>query len=261
MKQNISNFPVTMAVAVALTVTTILPAAAQQAPAPAARATTFPAGQVLVQIGQTAGVIVLADSTVQGRLALPAVPATAATVEQQIAEAVRALPGGTTWAKLYVPVPANGRWSGDAVADYARALAQMVGTVGRAAPAGTVEILGRILPADKANEYITALNLRLVYLVSNPRAQTPTTAGFNMASNWTQMTPAQRELYIQQQAQRVLALDPASRMQTLRGLMENMEISPQQALIKSVISQMTDDERVAMKQSFAGDKQAAGGGK
>ena len=151
--------------------------------------------------------------------------------------------------------------SGDAVADYARALAQMVGTVGRAAPAGTVEILGRTLPADKANEYITALNLRLVYLVSNPRAQTPTTVGFNMASNWTQMTPAQRELYIQQQAQRVLALDPASRLQMLRGLMENMEISPQQALIKSVVSQMTDDERVALKQSFAGDKQAAGGGK
>ena len=102
-----------------------------------------------------------------------------------------------------------------------------------------------ILTTDKANEYITALNLRLVYLVSNPRAQTPTTAGFNMASNWTQMTPAQRELYIQQQAQRVLALDPASRLQMLRGLMENMEISPQQALMKSVLSQMTDDERVA----------------
>jgi hypothetical protein len=206
-------------------------------------------------------VTVLADSTIQGRLALPAVPATAATVEQQIAEAVKALPAGTTWAKLYVPAPANGRWSGDAVADYARALAQMVGMVGRAAPAGTVEILGRTIPADKANEYITALNLRLVYLVTNPRAQTPTTAGLGAASNWTQMTPAQRELYIQQQAQRVLALDPASRMQMLRGLMENMEISPQQALIKSVISQMTDDERVALKQSFKGDKQAAGGGK
>src|SRR5258708_27384400 len=46
---------------------------------------------------------VLADSTVQGRLALPVVPATPATVEQQIAEAVSALPAGTTWAKLYVP--------------------------------------------------------------------------------------------------------------------------------------------------------------
>jgi hypothetical protein len=168
-------------------------------------------------------------------------------VEQQIAEAVRALPAGTTWAKLYVPAPANGRWSGDAVADYARALAQMVGTVGRAAPAGMVEILGRTIPTEKANEYIAALNLRLVYLVTNPRAQTPATAGFNMASNWTQMTPAQRELYIQQQAQRVLALDPASRMQTLRGLMDNMEISPQQALMKSVLSQMTDDERIQLK--------------
>ena len=53
----------------------------------------------------------------------------------------------------------------------------------------------------------------------------------------------------------------ARKAQMLRGLMENMEISPQQALIKSVVSQMTDDERVALKQSIAGDKQAAGSGK
>jgi hypothetical protein len=261
MKLNISRLSVTAAASAALLALASASAPAQQAPAPAPHAETLPAGQVLVQIGQNAGVTVLADSTIQGRLSLPAVPATAATVEQQIAEAVGALPAGTTWAKLYVPAPANGRWSGDAVAEYVRALAQMVGTVGRTAPAGMVEILGRTLPADKANEYITALNLRLVYLVSNPRAQTPTATGFNMASNWTQMTPAQRELYIQQQAQRVMAMDPASRFQMLRGLMENQEISPQQALIKSIFSQMTDDERVALKQSFAGGKPAAGGGK
>src|SRR5436190_11340032 len=125
---------------------------AQQKPPPAARPSTFPAAVVLGQMAQSAGVTILADSTVQGRLPLPAVPATAATVEQQIAEMVRALPAGTTWAKLYVPAPANGRWSGDVVANYARSLAQVVGTVGRAAPAGTVEILGRNVPADKASE-------------------------------------------------------------------------------------------------------------
>src|SRR3989442_11450898 len=114
MKPNNSRLSVILTISAALSAFAMLPAAAQQAPAPAARATTFPAGQVLVQIGQTAGVTVLADSTVQGRLALPAVPATAATVEQQIAEAVRALPGGATWAKLYLPAPANGGWSGDA---------------------------------------------------------------------------------------------------------------------------------------------------
>jgi hypothetical protein len=261
MERDTSLLVVALTVSITLSAFAVLPVAAEQAPAPAPRADTLPAGQVLVQIGQNAGVTVLADSTIQGRLSLPAVPATAATVEQQIAEAVSALPAGTTWAKLYVPAPANGRWSGDAVAEYVRALAQMVGTVGRTAPAGRVEILGRTIPSDKANEYISALNLRLVYLVSNPRAQTSTTTGFNMASNWTQWTPAQRELYIQQQAQRVMAMDPASRFQMLRGLMENQEISPQQALIKSIFSQMTDDERVALKQSFAGDKQAAGGGK
>src|SRR5688572_14176087 len=51
-----------------------LPTAAQQG---SPRATTRPAAEVLAQIGRSANVIVLTDSTVQARLPAPEVAATA----------------------------------------------------------------------------------------------------------------------------------------------------------------------------------------
>jgi hypothetical protein len=259
MKQNQQTVSLGIASAVLIALTRI-PVSAQQAPGAKTRASTLPAGQVLGQIGQSAGAIVLADSTVQGRVPVPAAAATPDTVEQQIAEVVRALPAGTTWARLYVPAPANGHWNGDAVASYAHALAQLVGTVGRAAPAGTVEILGRHVPADRAGEYVTALNLKLVYLVTNPRAPASVTMASSVP-NWWQMAPAQRDMYAQQQAQRLLSLDPASRVQAMVQMMQSQEESPQQAVIRAMMSQMSDGERVELKQALGAARAAAGAGK
>jgi hypothetical protein len=218
-------------------------ASAQRAPAPAGRATTRPAAEVLAQIGQSAGVVVLVDATVQARLPVPAVTATPDTVEQQIAEMVRLLPGGTKVEKLYVPAPANGRWIAGDVADYARAQARLVGAGGgRPAPAGQVEILGRQLPVEKAREYIEGLNLKLVYLVSNPQTATAASA---KAANWARMNPDQRRIYAQQQAQRLLALDPASRVQAMRQMMlQRHDTSPEEMIMRTVIEQMPEDERM-----------------
>jgi hypothetical protein len=122
--------PVKAAAPVALAIlwaaSTSSAALAETDAASSGRVSTRPAASVLAQIGQSAGVIVLADSTVEARLPVPATPATADTVETQIAAMVRLLPAGTTWAKLYVPAPANGRWNGDVVADFARAQARLV---------------------------------------------------------------------------------------------------------------------------------------
>jgi hypothetical protein len=239
-----NGFSLRASVSAAVLLSASAPLLAQQ-PAPPARPMTYPAAVILGQIGQSAGVTILADSSVQGRLPLPAVPATAATVEQQIAEMVRGLSAGTTWAKLYVPAPANGRWSADVVGNYARALAQVVGTIGRAAPAGMVEILGRNVPADKANDYINALNLKLVYLVTGPTQQPST----NPTANWTQMSPDQRDLYAQQQAQQLMAMNPEGRIQALAQMMLVREESPQSAVMRAVMSQLSDDEKFQLKQS------------
>src|SRR5205823_13758891 len=112
------------------------------------------------------------------------------------------------------------------------------------------------VPSDKASEYITALNLKLVYLVTNPRAA----GSADVAQNWTQLSPDQRAQYAQQQAQRILALDPGSRMQALHALMQSQEARPQDVIFKAVFSQLSDEERISFKQSFAGEKQGGGGG-
>jgi hypothetical protein len=239
-----------LSVAVAVSALVMISGWAQQAPVP----TTRPAAEVLAQLGQSAGVVVLADATVQGRLAVPPGGATPETIEQQIADIVRALPPGTTWVKLYVPAPANGRWDVEVVEEYARAQARLVGTLGRPAPAGMVELLGRQVPTEKANEAIATLNLKLVYLVTNPRVQSPP----NVAANWSRLTQEQREAYAQQQAQRLMALDPASRLEALRQLMRR-EPSPQDLVVGLVIKQMPDGERVQLKQSFVAEKEAGGG--
>jgi hypothetical protein len=249
-------------VAVFLTACLSIPATAQQAPAAAERSRTSSATEVLEQIGRSAGVVVVADSTVMGRLPLPAEPATPQTVEQQLAAMMKLLPAGTTLTKLYAPTPVNGRWVADLVADYARAQARLVGSTGRPAPAGTVELFGRYVPAERANEQAAALNLKLVYLVTNPRA--PSMGG--VAANWEQMTPAEQraarervQAYAQQHAQRLLALDPASRMQALRemvraqGMAVRAKMSPPDPtdmILKMVWSQVPDSERVQFKQSL-----------
>lgn len=235
----------TVAVLAALAGASISAARAAE-PAPRTR----PASEVFAQLGQSAGVIVMADSTVLGRLPLAA--ATPETVERQIVELVRALPPGTTWVKLYLPTPANGRWTGDVVADYARAQARLLGTtIGRPTPAGTVEILGRQIPADRASEHITALHLKLVYLITNPQAQTAVTG-----AGWEQMAPEQRDAYARQQAQRILGLDPASRMAMLHQMMQRDD--PRQAILHRVMEGMTDGERVQLKQSLVEEGKARG---
>jgi hypothetical protein len=221
-----------------------IPVRAQQAPAP--RAGTRPAAEVLAELGRSAGVIVLTDASVQGRLTMPPGGATAETIEQQIADIVRVLPAGTTWAKLYVPAPANGRWDPAIVADFARAQARQLGTtVGRPTPAGTVEVLGQRMSAARANEHITALNLKLVYLVTNPQAQAAALASVD----WRRLTPEQRELYTQQQARRLLALDPASRVEMLARMVAAQHDTPEQALVNQVMQHLSDDERRQVKET------------
>src|SRR5205809_6246511 len=126
MRSNVRRDSIALAASAALIALSIPTAPAQQAPPSGSRAATRPASEVLARIGQSAGVVVLTDSTILARLPVPSADATPETVEQQVAEAVRALPAGTTWVKLYVPAPASGRWSGDLVAEYARVLARQV---------------------------------------------------------------------------------------------------------------------------------------
>ncbi len=167
---------------------------------------------VLALMSRSAGAEVVADATVsQATVPMPAEKATPENVESQVAALAKALPRGTTWAKLYLPAPkSRAGFNGDDVAQYAQAQARLLGTVGAPTPAGTVEILGQRVPADQAETYIAGLNLKPVYLLTNP-LQSRLANASAAPSQWNGMTPDQRRQYAQQQASQLAGMDPAQR--------------------------------------------------
>lgn len=222
----------------------IAPARAQQdappAPTPSGtKAGMRPVADLVARLSQGAGVAIVADSTVREvRAPLPAEPTTAANFEQQIADIVAALPEGATWAKLFLPAPASGRnYNGDDVAAYALAQVKLFGPVGASTP-GTVEVMGRKVPEGKAAAYVADLNLKPVYLITNPRTTRATTAdGRPTADQWAAMTPDQRQAYAQREAQNMLRMSPVQRQQ----MMEQ-----QRAVFGAMMSQMTPEQRAQM---------------
>jgi hypothetical protein len=243
MRRSTRKLLAAVALAVGGTALVTLSAPAQQAPT-----ATRPAEEVLAQLGRNAGVVVLADATIYARLPMVTGAATVEGVERQLAELVRTLPAGATWIKIYVPAPANDRWSAEIVADYARAQSRLLGTSGRPAPPGTVELFGRPVAADKASEYITALNLKRVYLVTNPRPPSATAT----AGDWARLTPEQRDQYVQRQVQQLMRLDPAARIQALRQLlMTRREPTPQDMIMREMRSQLTEQEAIQLKQAIS----------
>lgn len=193
------------------------------------------------------GSFVVADSSV-GRIPAP-LPADATTpenVEQQIEALVAQLPKGTTWAKLYLPAPASVRrgYNGDDVAAYALAQSKLVGPVGAVAPPGLVEIMGQKVPQAKAQDYIAGLNLKPVYLITNPRAAAPGGFGLTMdASKWAAMSPAEQKAFTAQQANSLAQMDPAARQQMMQ---QNFMIFAQ------YMQQASPQDRQSMMQGMMG---------
>lgn len=222
------------------------PAAGRAQNAPTRQRTVAEAAMAMTR-GLTGMVYVVADSTTGATpAALPIEPTTPENVEKQVAALVAGLPPGTLWAKLYLPAPVNTRrgYNGDDVAAYALAQSKLVGPVGAALPPGTVEILGQKLPQDKAETHIAGLNLKPVYLITNPRAQAPSGFGLTMdAGKWAAMSPEQKQEYTRQQAASLSQMDPAARNQMLQ---QNMMIFAQ------FMQSATPDQRQSMIQGMMG---------
>ena len=196
------------------------PPSASGSTAPVRGATTILV-RALDNLSKEAGLSVLADSTVAAeRVPLPALQtapqaqtATAipeAEIEKRLNGLVRALPQGTVWIKLQLPVPASGRtWKGDDVAAFAFAQARLFGTVGVPATDGSIEILGKRVAKDAAPTYVTGLSLKPVYLVTNTRRKDSMTPWSpNIEKQWAAMSPEERKQFGQEQAALFLSLPP-----------------------------------------------------
>ena len=191
-----------------------------------------PLADVLMRMSRDTGVVVVADSTVAAEQVTPPAEATTAeNLEAQVAALVRTLPSGATWGRLYLPAPPRGGrgYSGDAVAEYAMAQAKLFGKVGDA-PAGQVEVLGKSLAASAAAPVMTALDLRPVYLVTNPNLRASAGAAAvvppGASQSWSQMTEQQRQQAAALEAQRLQRMDPQLQGAVMRSMIQNM--SPEQ---------------------------------
>nr|CAA9286575.1 hypothetical protein AVDCRST_MAG63-3998 [uncultured Armatimonadetes bacterium] len=226
-------------------------AAAAANEAPASRAGTRPASEVFARIASGAGITIYTDSTVTERAALPTAAVTPGNVESQIAEVVKTLPEGTTWAKLYLPAPpGNQPWKADDVAEYAFAQRRLFGPVG-GIETGTVEILGQRVPQEKAHEVIAALNLKPVYLVTNPRLRTTAVGGNPGAvdsAQWARMSPAEQQQFARQRAAQLINADPALRKQMLQQMVTQQ--TPERMIMREMMQQMSPQQRQQFREEL-----------
>lgn len=205
------------------------PASAQQGPGRDPATREVPLSKVLADLGKETETVVLADSTV-AQIPVRFRSDTSLTVDQRLKLLVRLLPAGSVWAKLYVPKPAGERWNADNITQYARSLAQLTGRpVGGTSPEGTVNILGRPIPQAEAEEHIRGLDLRLVYLVSNPSI-----SRLGISSD-----------RLPQMAQQFRAMNQADRVRMFMEMQEQ-----QQQMMKLLFEGMSDQERIEFKRSL-----------
>ncbi len=178
-----------------------------------------PLAAILTSMSRGSGVSIVADSGIGGTLVNP--PSTNTTpqnFENQIAELVKTLPQGTTWAKLQLPEPKGRReYSGDDVAAYAMAQAKLFGNVGGDTAPGEIELLGQRVAADKATGYVAGLNLKPVYLITNPSARLQGgILGLTDPNQWAGMSQDQRQKTIESAAQQLANMDPQARQQLMQ---------------------------------------------
>jgi len=209
---------------------------------------------ILATMNRTSGATILADSSVADEKVAQPAETTPDNFADQIAAIVKALPQGTTWAKVYLPNPTGRRLDADAVSDYVFAQARLFGGVGAAGPAGTVEIMGQKVPQEKAAPVIDALSLKPVYLITNPSAKTAraTLASTGGDPNWSALSAEERQQAARQQAQMLLNLDPASRQAFLQQ---------QQEVMRALFQQMSPEQLQQYRQSLGSNGRRPGAGR
>jgi len=259
--KNIVSKTVLLTLGVAFGVATLTggtPARAQDTPQPPANTRTNTKQKyletVLVSMSRSLGVTILADSSVAREMVTP--PTEETTKENfaaQIETMLKELPRGTSWAKLYLPAPTGSKgYNADSVAEYALAQAKLFGNVGAETPAGTIEVLGQKVGADKSESVTVALNLKPVYLISNPRARA------NPEGNFAAMSADQQQEYAQREAQKIMNLDPAARAEYLRKMMN--QPSPERAVMGALFQNMSPEQRREFFQGMGGGNGGPGGG-
>lgn len=233
---------------VGLTLTVIVCAHAQTGTArtspnlPSSTYTKLPVKDVANRISRASGVVVLADRTVANLTVTVTTPS--GPVEKALARVVAALPNGVVYKKVYLPASAPGAPAptGDQVSALVVAQDAVMGkrpATTIPAPEGEVDILGRRISADKAAAVVAALDLKPVYLLTNPASASDPVVRMGAVQEealraWLGMTAEQQATTANQQLDMLFNMDPALRRQLFStqrqfagGMMQRIQNLPQ----------------------------------
>lgn len=200
-----------------------------------------------IEEGAGPGVQIVADSTIlTEKVPVPTEATTPQNFEAQIAAVVEALPKGTAWAKLYLPSAEARSYKGDDLVDYALAQSKLFGKVGNA-PEGSVEVMGKVLTAEKAQPVIDALNLKPVHLLTNTVARA---ASSGDSAAWAKMTDEEKAAFAKKEAAKMLQMGP----QNLAA-----QFGQQAAVMGQMFGMMTPEQRDQFRVSMMESLRNGGG--
>jgi hypothetical protein len=200
-----------------------------------------PLREVLRRVSQAGNVWVVADSTVGGTLIT--LETRGGPVARVLGEILSVVPKETQVRLAAVP---DGRTvpPGDAVAQYVAAQDGLKGakrtgyTPGGIPTVPTeIEVAGRAMSREQAAPVLQTLELRPVYLVTNPVADPAVARALRLQAEqlaaWQDMTPEQREKLADQQLAGLLNMEPAARqaffgqmMQQGMGMFQKIQALP-----------------------------------
>ncbi len=193
---------------------------------PALNLEPMPAKKLAAELTKASGFLVVVDSTLaNSRVSLSTTGGPLETVLQQL---MANLPKGTVLKKTHMPSAAA--TSPDPNAEVVSVLIQvneaLVAPMNRGARLGpdTVIVQGRAIPKEKADDVLAALDMKPVYLMTNPQAKSPGLSMANLQADmmrlWNNMTPEQRKEATERQWNDFVNMDPNARKAYMQQMME-----------------------------------------
>lgn len=202
--------------------------AAAERPLPPMRFNQEPLRDVLKRVSQASGVWVVADSTVGG--VLITLETRGGAVPQVLGEILTLVPKETQVRLTAIPNSKN-LPLGDAVAQYVAAQDQLRGQKRSGYVPGApvvvpteIEVTGRAMSRQQAVPVMDSLELKPVYLLTNPVADPAIARALRLQADqlaaWQDMTPEQREKLADQQIAGLMNMEPAARQAFFGQMMQ-----------------------------------------
>lgn len=200
----------------------------------------LPVREVVRRLTQSTGRLIVADRTLAN--AQIALELKGGPIDAALHRLEAALPEGAQIRKVLLPAfkPGVAPPDGDQVSALVDAQDALLGPVSgaKSLSPGEHNVLGKALKEDQVKPAIDALNLKVVYLITNPRLKDDPVIQANQLQNemlrrFLSMTPEQQSAMFDQQWDSLMTMDPTMRrallqqqLQASMGMMQKIQKMP-----------------------------------